>query len=144
MSPSAIRVLLLGEHATASQLLQHLSQHDCVCSFAASPDEGITLFREQDFHLILSAGPIRDALRAASSLGRASCSVFCAYAVEESYWWLPLMKNGQSCVGTPALRPREFVDVLDQILEEIRKSFDGSPKRVKKTPKSLDPTGVRA
>jgi hypothetical protein len=54
------------------------------------------------------------------------------------------MKSGQSCVGTPALRPREFVDALDQILEEIRKTFSDSPKRAKKTPESLDPTRVTA
>jgi hypothetical protein len=30
------------------------------------------------------------------------------------------MRDGQKCLGVAALRPREFVAVLDQMLEEIR------------------------
>jgi hypothetical protein len=64
-------------------------------------------------------------------LGRSNCHVFYAYPVENGCWWLPLMSGGQECLGAPALRPREFVGVLDQTLKEIRANhFIIVPKRV--------------
>jgi hypothetical protein len=39
--------------------------------------------------------------------------------VEDSCLWLPLVNHGEKCPGTPALRPSEFISVLDQIVKEI-------------------------
>ena len=38
------------------------------------------------------------------------------------------MKSGRKCLGAPALRPREFVTVLDEMLEEIRIACIAVPK----------------
>lgn len=73
---------------------------------------------------------MRQATRMISLLGRSNCHVFYAYPVENGCWWLPLMNDGQECLGAPALRPREFVGVLDQTLKEIRASHFATPTRL--------------
>jgi hypothetical protein len=85
-----------------------------------SSEEGVSLFRERKFRLILSVSSIKTARRAISFLGRSDCSVFHALPVEKSCWWLPLTRNGQAGLGAPALRPSQFARALDQILQEIR------------------------
>lgn len=130
MSQEAVRVLLLGESAKiSSHLLLHLEQRGCHCWFATSAEQGIALFNKYKFHLILGTSPMHQATRMISLLGRSSCSVFYAHAVEDGCWWLPLMKDGQKCLGAPAVRPGEFVCVLDQTLKEIRVKHFAAPKR---------------
>jgi len=125
-----VRALLLGESAKASShLLSHLEQRGCHCWFATSAEQGVALFNKHRFHLILSTSPVGQATRMISLLGRSNCHAFYAYPVENGCWWLPLMNGGQECLGAPALRPREFAGVLDQILEEIRASHFAAPKR---------------
>jgi len=132
MSQEAVRVLLLGETAKASShLLWHLEQRGCYCWFASSAEQSIALFKKHRFPLILSTNPMRQATQMVSLLGQSNCSVFYAYPVETGCWWLPLMKDGQKCLGAPALRPREFIGVLDQMLKEIRVNcFAVVPKRM--------------
>jgi hypothetical protein len=131
MSQEAINVLLLGEYAKgASCLLWHLERHGCQCWFAASAEKALELFHQYNFQLILSTHSVHQAAQMVSLLGRSKCSVFCAYPVEQGCWWLPLMNSGQKCLGAPALRPREFADVLDQKLKEIRARHFTAPKRL--------------
>jgi hypothetical protein len=131
MSQAAVRVLLLGESAKASShLLWHMEKRGCRCWFATSAEQGVALFNKHRFHLILSTNPVRQATRLISLLGQSNCSVFCAHPVENGCWWLPVMNAGQECLGAPALRPREFVGVLDQTLNEIRAKLFVVPKRL--------------
>jgi hypothetical protein len=124
VSQEVVSVLLLGECAKgASRLSWHLEQRGCHCWFASAAEQGIALFKKFRFPLILSTNPIRQTARMISLLGRSNCSVFYAYTVENGCWWLPLMKGGKKCLGATALRPREFVGVLDQTLKEIRANY---------------------
>ena len=43
-----------------------------------------------------------------------------SYPVESGCYWLPAVRNGQSCWGARAMRPSEFVAYLDDILREIK------------------------
>jgi len=120
MNQEGIKVLLLGESAMgASLLLRRLEQRGCRCWFAVSPEEGIDLFNQHVFHLILNTGPVGRANSMIALLGEANCSVYCAYPVEDSCLWLPLMDHGRKCLGAPALRPSEFLVVLDDLITEI-------------------------
>jgi hypothetical protein len=121
MSQAAVRVLLLAENVKASAHLSwYLEQRGCRCWFATCAEEGILLFQQHRFQLILSLSPVRQAARILNLLEQSNCSAFCAYRVEQGCRWLPLMKDGHKCLGAAALRPREFVTELDQMLEEIR------------------------
>lgn len=46
-------------------------------------------------------------------------TMFHMLPVEESCWWLPVLRYGENCLGTPAFRPREFTYVLAEIVKGI-------------------------
>jgi hypothetical protein len=48
-----------------------------------------------------------------------SVNMFHMLPVEESCWWLPVLRYGENCLGTPAFRPREFTYVLAEIVKSI-------------------------
>jgi hypothetical protein len=43
-----------------------------------------------------------------------------SHPVEAGCRWLPAVKNGQSCWGSRAMQPSEFMNFLDNTLKEIR------------------------
>jgi hypothetical protein len=47
-------------------------------------------------------------------------SAFYSLRLEESYWWVPVLKLGKECLGTPAFPASGFAGVFDQLVEEIR------------------------
>jgi hypothetical protein len=113
-------VLLLGESARGSSyLLCHLEQLGCACAFATSSEEAITLIDRHAFYLILSTKPLHETERLVAALSGSDCTVFFSYPVEGGCWWLPLVRRGQKCLGAPAVRPSEFVGLLDRLVKEI-------------------------
>lgn len=121
MEKSPVRVLMLGERTMApSSLLARLLRNGCVCRFAESPHDGIDLFREYKFHLILNTGPIPHATQMLPVLAGSQCSVFSSFPVERGCWWLPIMYIGKECFGSTAMRTAEFLKVLDRTLAQIR------------------------
>jgi hypothetical protein len=120
MSQDSFRVLILGESEKGSSYLAwHLEHHGCQCWFARSTEEALALFGRYKFQLVLSTKPLRLANTMVARLEESSCSVFYCQPVEDDCWWLPLMDHGRKCMGAPALRPSEFVSVLDQLVGEI-------------------------
>ena len=89
------------------------------------------LFQKYEFRLILSMNSVQKALRMIFLLRTSDCSAFYALPVEHGCWWLPLMKDGEKCLGAPALRPPEFAKVLDQTLKKIRSQFRIAPRRLR-------------
>lgn len=121
MSQGTVRVLLLGGSEKSSSFLAwHLERHGCHCWFATSPEEALALFERYNFQLVLSTKPLRLANAMVARLGESRCNVFYCQPVEDGCWWLPLVDHGKKCMGSPALRPSEFVSALDQIVREIR------------------------
>ena len=114
------KVLLLGESANGSfYLLRRLEQCGCDCSFATSAEEAIALFDRHAFQLILSTLPLHDIDPLLDLLGESDCTVFFTCPVEDGCWWVPLVRHGQKCLGTPALLPSEFVALLPGLVKEI-------------------------
>jgi len=120
MDKHLIRVLILGEKNTApSRLLTRLQKSACECWFAGSADTGAELFEKQCFQVVLSIGPVHDAVQMLSRVAGSDCSVFSAVPVERGCWWLPIMYMGEECLGAPAMRTAEFLALLDQALQHI-------------------------
>ncbi len=120
MNQACVKVLLLGESAEGSSyLLRRLEQRGCRCWFATSTEEALALFERHAFHLILSTSPLHQKNPLIDAVGGANCRVFSCYPVEDGCWWLPLVHHGQKCLGAPALRPSEFVSLLDRLVTEI-------------------------
>ena len=75
-----------------------------------------------EFDIVLSAHRISDGSihQLVALLSGSHASMFYSWRVEEGYWWLPVLRLGKECLGTPALRGGEFVHVLDQLLMWIK------------------------
>lgn len=132
-----IRVLLLGKHTASSVLFRHFERYDCECSFAGTVGEGLDLGRTKEFDFVLSTCRMSEAMEIVLSSGSANCSAFCAFPVEESYWWLPLINKGRKCMGEPALRPREFAELLDRMLDDIHRNGSISEEKLTETRKAV-------
>jgi DNA-binding response OmpR family regulator len=117
------KVLLLGAQRTWDySLLAALKRWGCESSFATTPGSASKLFGEQEFDLVLSETRLSDSdgknLLPRLAGSRASVFFFCP--VEKSCWWLPILRRGKDCYGSPALRPVEFAAELKSILRESR------------------------
>jgi len=121
MKESGVRILMLGERTMApSSLLVRLLRKGCDCWFAESAHDGMKLFQEHKFQLILNTGRIPEAIHMLPALAGSHCTVFSAFPVEHGYWWLPIMYLGRECLGAPAMRTAEFLDALDRTVVQIR------------------------
>lgn len=99
-----------------------LESKGCRCHFAKSRRGLEELLNRKQFDIVHRMrrleGSSTDWLCAALSGSRTT--LFYALPVEVGCWWVPILKVGRDCFGTPALRPREFFDVLNEIVDEIR------------------------
>lgn len=120
MDKSMVRVLLIGESERGFSLLsQKLEEQGCNCKFASSYTEGVRLFADRPFDLVLCSG--QPGIRALFPAVSSSCaSLFCAHAIEDSCLWVPVIVHGGECLGKPPLRPREFAETLRRMVDEIR------------------------
>ena len=120
MSEECVKVLLLGEgEEDWSNLALLLEDQGCDCWLAKSTEDALTLLHGQKFHLVLTNKPLLLGNEIVERLEELNCNVFYRYPVGDGYWWLPAMDHGKECLGATALRPREFVGALGQILREI-------------------------
>ena len=120
MNPDCVNVLVLGESAKgSSSLVRRLQKWGCACSFATSTEEALALFDRHAFHLILSTLPVHGLGPLLNQLRESDCTVFFTCPVEDGCWWVPAMRHGQKSVGTPALLPSEFAELLPRLVKEI-------------------------
>jgi hypothetical protein len=117
------KVLLIGETTNdSSYLAKRLEERGCHCSFTKSYQESASLLRQDGFDLVLSPARLRDCGGASliDQLSGSGATLFYYHAVERGCWWLPALRRGRECFGSPALRPSEFVTVLDELIKELR------------------------
>jgi hypothetical protein len=118
-----VEVLLVGDGCQAFSLSQrHLEKKDCRCHVAKSQGRLKDLVSQKQFDIVLTMlrieGISTDWLGAALSGSRTS--LFYMLPVEVGCWWVPVLRTGVDCLGSPALRHGEFFDVLNEIVDEIR------------------------
>ena len=138
-----IRVLLVGESPQSFFLHQkYLERKGCECEFAKCERTAWQMLSDRQFGLVLSLPPSRGT--SSPSLGillsGSTTTLFYALRVEVGYWWVPILRLGEECLGAPVLRPSEFANALDEVLKEIRAdaTWSGNPMR------TLHPTAVPA
>jgi len=120
VNSDCVNVLVLGESAKRpSSLLRRLQKWGCDCSFATSTEEALALIHHHSFRLILSTLPLHGRDPLLGQLGESDCTVFFTCPLEDGCWWVPLMRHGQKCLGTPALLPSEFAELLPRLVKEI-------------------------
>ena len=115
--------LLIGENPQGSSyFVTRLQGHGCECSFATSYQEACSSLQSHGFGLVLSPTKLRGitVFPLIELLEGSTVTLFYSHAVEQSCWWLPALRHGEKCFGSSALRPSEFVSVLDEVIAEIR------------------------
>jgi DNA-binding NtrC family response regulator len=117
------KILLIATSPTGvSFLVARLKKWECEVHFASSYKEAHMFIGSKIYDLVLSefrlsdgsSYPLTDLL-----IGSNTTLVY-SYPVEAGCYWLPAVKNGQSCWGARAMRPGEFVAYLEEILKEIK------------------------
>jgi len=113
-------VLLVGRSGSwGTPVLRSLEKFGSELSFA-SP-EAITpeSLRISGYDLILldSTVPHEQRKQLVAELVGSSASIFYTFPVENGCWWLPTLRNGKDCHGTPAFRRNEFPFELERILQ---------------------------
>ena len=117
------KVLLVGESAVGSSyVVNRLWQRGCECEFAASYEEVLALVRSQDIYLVLCPTRLngRNLLPLIDLLEGSDISLFYAASGERGNWWLPALRDGRKCFkcfGSGAVRPNEFISVLDEVID---------------------------
>lgn len=123
---AVVRVLLVGEEPREFFLSRQLFERsDCQCHFAKSEREIAEMLIATEFDIVLSTHRISGGSihQLVALLSGSRASLFYSLRVEEGYWWLPVLRLGKECLGTPALRGGEFVHVLDQLLMRIKSTI---------------------
>lgn len=120
---SGVEVLLVCDGRLAFSLSQrHLEKRGFRCHVAKSQRGLKDIVDQKKFDIVLAMlrieGSSADWLGAALSGSRAS--LFYMLPVEVGCWWVPVLRTGVDCLGSPALRHGEFFDVLNEIVDEIR------------------------
>ena len=118
-----VRVLVLGERP--QRLLdsrQLFERSDCQCQFANLNREVIRAANLREFDIVLSglAVPGQSVRGLIALLSGSRASLFCSLRVERGYWWLPVLRIGKDCFGTPAFRLDEFTHAFDQLVRDIK------------------------
>jgi len=117
-----IRVLLVGDSTEVfSSCRRRLVASGCHCEFAECEREVWNVLQQRQFDIVLS---VHRGRRGTESLGAllsgSRTTLFYALPVEKGCWWVPILKVGEECFGAPALRPTEFANALDEVLEQIK------------------------
>ena len=101
---------------------QMFERNDCQVRFCRVPQEVVELSNLREFDIVLSSTRIPgETVRGLITLLSGShASAFCSLRVEESYWWLPVLRFGRDCLGTPAFRLGDFTRVFDQLVKLIK------------------------
>ncbi|HXN18829.1 MAG TPA: hypothetical protein VN875_10890 [Candidatus Binatus sp.] len=123
MAAKTPKVLLIAASPMGvSFLVTRLKKWECEIHFASSCKEANTFVGSKRYDLVLSEFRLSDGSSyplADLFLGSNTTLIY-SYPVETGCYWLPAVKDGQSCWGSQAMRPSEFVAYLDDILKEIR------------------------
>jgi hypothetical protein len=120
---SLVRVLLVGDRP---QLFfrhkRYLERNGCECEFAECERAASEMLGQRQFDIVLSLHTSRatNSPRLAVLLSGTPTTLFYALRLEVGCWWVPLLRLGEECFGTPALPPNEFANALDDVLMEIR------------------------
>jgi CheY-like chemotaxis protein len=115
-------VLLVGESfQAASALSGRLRQWGFHCLFAGDMLAACQLLRSVRVDVVLSDLHLSDGtgFRLLAILAGLPVTVFLCLPVENSCFWLPAIDAGHACLGSPALRPSEFANALEEMSRSL-------------------------
>jgi len=120
-----INVLVVGESPRLFSSFRRLERLGCECHFAESHREVSALLSHTKLDIVLSLYTQERLSQMMALLKGLRVSMFYMLPVEEGCWWLPVLRNGENCLGTPAIHTTEFTYVLIEIIKGI--TTDAAP-----------------
>jgi hypothetical protein len=104
---------------------RRLERNGCHCEFAECEREVWNVLEQRQFDIVLSVHKGRSGRTESlgAVLSGSQTTLFYALPVERGCWWVPILRVGEECFGAPALRPTEFADALDALLEQVKAGF---------------------
>ena len=115
-----IRVLLVGRTPQLFSFIQpSLERVGCRCNFAQSQQEISKLLSRTTLDIVLSLNTHLSLSKMIALLAGRRVSMFHTVAVEKGCWWLPVLRNGENCLGAAAFRPNEFNKFLGEIVKNL-------------------------
>jgi len=110
-------VLLVGQSFQAAHFLaDRLHRWGFRCHFAGNMRNARELLGSVRVDLVLSDAHLPDATgpELLEILSGLQVTAFLCVPVENSCFWLPAIDAGKECLGSPALRPSEFANELEE------------------------------
>jgi hypothetical protein len=115
-----VNVLLLGESSCMFSFCRSpLEKAGSQCYFAESREELSKRLSRTKLDIVLSLNAHQGLSAVMALLANSHVSMFYRLPVEEGCWWVPVLRNGENCLGTPAFRPSEFTSVFAEIVKGI-------------------------
>jgi len=114
-----IKVLVVGDSPHLFSSFRRLERLGCECHFAESHREVSALLSHTKLDIVLSLYTHQRLSQMMALLAGRRVSMFYMLPVEEGCWWLPVLRNGENCLGTRAIRTTEFTYVLIEIIKGI-------------------------
>jgi hypothetical protein len=115
-----VNVLLIGESSRLFSLCRFpLEKAGCECHFAESNREVSILLTQTKLDIVLTIYTHQRHSEMMALLAGLRVSMFYVLPVEGGCWWLPALRNGENCLGAPAIRASEFTYVLIEIMKSI-------------------------
>ncbi len=119
----SVKVLVVDENLQEPGAYRRiLERNDCQCFFASSQKDVALMPDLGTVDIVLSSLKIpgKSIHWLIALLSGSRASAFYSLRLEESYWWVPVLKLGKECLGTRAFPPSGFAGVFDQLVKEIR------------------------
>ena len=114
-----IKVLVVGDSPHLFSSFRRLERLGCECHFAESHREVSALLSHTKLDIVLGLYTHQRLSQMIALLAGRRVSMFYMLPVEEGCWWLPVLRNGENCLGTRAIRTTEFTYVLIEIIQGI-------------------------
>ncbi len=124
MNASALTVLLVTDGARNAPVLQdYLQTRGCAVFFAASYKEATEMLSTRQFRLVFSEFLLSDgtAYRLMPLLRGTGTTLFFSDAVEDGYWWILALYQGQDRWGEAGMRATQFRTFLNEMF--FKKDF---------------------
>ena len=115
-----VSVLLVGEYPCLFSPIVFLEKMGCECHFAESNQELRNLLGHTKLDIVLSLNTHHRLFEMMSLLAGLPINMFHLLPVEESGWWLPVLREGEDCLGVDGVRTREFSKVLTVMVGDLR------------------------
>jgi hypothetical protein len=118
---SSRRVLLVGRDSFwGIPLLKSLEKLGSSFSFTPALRVTTEFVKNSAYSLLLfdSTVPPQHRKQTIESLIGSAVSAYYAYPVDNACWWVPALRSGKDCHGSPAFRANEFLAELQRALAQ--------------------------